>query len=75
MVLRPLLTSHHQNSFALLCKVGKPYLASDGRSLSLRDAPLLEKATIRIAQFLLTFFVFQECPRSFVFYPKTNSGL
>ena len=57
--------------FALLCKAGKPFLSPDGRSISLRDAPLLEKATIRIAQFLLTFFVDADAR---VLRPYTNSN-
>jgi hypothetical protein len=57
--------------FALLCKVGRPYLSPDGRSVTLHDPDLLEKATIRIAQFLLTFFVDQE---SRITRPYTNSN-
>ena len=57
--------------FALLCRVGRPYLSPDGRSVTLHDPDLLEKATIRIAQFLLTFFVDQE---SLITRPYTNSN-
>ncbi|KAL7554568.1 hypothetical protein ACHAWF_019036 [Thalassiosira exigua] len=58
-------------SFALFCKVGKPVISSDGRSIVLRDPALLERATIRISQFLLTFFV--DADRR-VIRPYTNSN-
>lgn len=51
--------------------MGKPTISPDGRSVSLQDPQLLEKATIRIAQFLLTFFVDTE---SRVIRPYTNSN-
>ncbi len=59
------------NSFVLLCKVGKPVLTRDGNSITLQDPDLLEKATIRIAQFLLTFFVDTERR---IIRPYTNSN-
>lgn len=57
--------------FALLCRVGRPYLSPDGRSVALHDPDLLEKATIRISQYLLTFFVDQQ---SRITRPYTNSN-
>ena len=51
--------------------MGKPIISPDGRSVVLQDLDLLEKATIRVAQFLLTFFVDAE---SRVVRPYTNSN-
>ena len=59
------------NSFALLCRVGKPVMSPDGRSVALQDPDMLERATIRVAQFLLTFFV--DSDRRVV-RPYTNSN-
>ena len=60
-------------SFALLCKVGKPALSRDGRTLDFQDAPLLEAATIRMSKFLLTFFVNHDDGNKVV-RPYTNSN-
>ena len=51
--------------------MGKPALSPDCRSVILRHEELLETATIRIAQFLFTFFVNAE---SRVIRPYTNSN-
>lgn len=51
--------------------MGKPFVSRDGHSITLQDPDLLEKATIRIAQFLLTFFVDTE---SRIIRPYTNSN-
>lgn len=59
------------DSFVLLCKVGKPVITRDGHSVTLQDPNLLGKATIRIAQFLLTFFVDTERR---IIRPYTNSN-
>ena len=60
-----------KNSFALLCRVGKPVMSPDGRSVALLDPDMLERATIRVAEFLLTFFV--DSDRRVV-RPYTNSN-
>jgi len=54
-----------------MCKVGKPILSPDGRSIQLKDPQLLEKATIAIAQCLMTFFVDAD---ERVIRPYTNSN-
>lgn len=64
-------TTTTTRSFALLCKVGQPVISPDGRSIDLRNPALLERATVRISQFLLTFFV---DPESRVLRPYTNSN-
>ena len=63
------LTRFH--SFALMCKVGRPRLSDGGRSVTLQEPDLLERATIRIAEFLLTFFINTE---SRIIRPYTNSN-
>ena len=57
--------------FALLCKVGKPKLSSDGRCIELQHVDLLEQSTIAIARFLLTFFIDTERK---TLRPLTNSN-
>lgn len=57
--------------FALLCKVGRPKLSSDGRRIELQNVALLEEATIAIARFLLTFFHDKEQK---VLRPLTNNN-
>ena len=57
--------------FAVLCKVGKPYISPDKNAIELADAALLEEASVRIAQFLLTFFLE---PESRVCRPLTNNN-
>ena len=54
-----------------MCKVGKPRLSPDQRSVILQDPKLLEQATIRIGQFLLTFFIDTETR---IIRPYTNSN-
>lgn len=54
-----------------MCKVGKPAISPDGRSVTLQDPALLEQATIRIAQFLLTFFINSD---QRIIRPYTNSN-
>ena len=59
-------------SFALLCKVGRPSLAPDGRSVVLRRPDLLEEAATRVCRHLLAFFVDVEAG---VLRPYANSNL
>ena len=54
-----------------MCKVGKPIISPNSQTITLQDPDLLEKATIRITQFLLTFFVDTE---SRIIRPYTNSN-
>lgn len=54
-----------------MCKVGRPKLSTDGRSIQLRQPKLLEQATIRIGQFLLTFFIDTDTR---IIRPYTNSN-
>jgi hypothetical protein len=51
--------------------VGRPIISPDGRSVILQDPDLLEKATIRVAKFLLTFFVDADTR---IIRPYTNSN-
>lgn len=57
--------------FTLLCKVGKPKISSDGRSIELLNVGLLEQATVSIAQFLLTFFIDND---NKILRPLTNNN-
>ena len=63
--------SRKLHRFVLMCKVGKPIISRDGHSIALQETDLLEKAMIRITQFLLTFFVDTE---SRIIRPYTNSN-
>ena len=56
--------------FAVLCKVGKPFI-KNRNVIDLLDADLLEEATVRISLFLLTFFLE---PESRICRPLTNSN-
>eukprot|EP00804_Cyclotella_cryptica_P011896 CCRYP_004399-RA/>CCRYP_004399-RA protein AED:0.06 eAED:0.06 QI:211/0.78/0.8/1/0.71/0.6/15/1860/1813 len=57
--------------FTLLCKVGKPKISADGRSIELQNVDLLEQATVSIARFLLTFFIDSDKK---ILRPLTNSN-
>jgi hypothetical protein len=57
--------------FAVLCKVGKPFISKNRDCIELLDADLLEEATIRISLFLLTFFLE---PESRICRPLTNNN-
>lgn len=57
--------------FALLCKVGRPKLSSDGRCIVLQNVEMLEQCTIAISRFLLTFFIDTE---NKVLRPLTNNN-
>lgn len=57
--------------FAVLCKVGKPFISKNRNVIDLLDADLLEEATVRISLFLLTFFLE---PESRICRPMTNSN-
>ena len=57
--------------FALLCKVGRPKLSSDGRCIELQNVAVLEQSTIAIARFLLTFFI---DAKKRVLRPLTNNN-
>lgn len=56
--------------FAVLCKLGEPALGRDKSSIDIFNVELLEETSIRMSQFLLTFFVTDTVMR-----PLTNSNV
>jgi hypothetical protein len=62
-------------SFAVLCKVCEPSLASDNSSVDLHSVEALEEVTTSIAHFLLSFFVEEgQNGQTVVMRPLTNSN-
>lgn len=66
------LSSFHLLRFGVLCKVCKPALNRDGRSIDCSNLEQLLETTINMSRFLLTFFV---DPTEGVMRPLSNSNI
>lgn len=73
---RSLPASHYSScfvcSFAVLCKICKPTLNRDGKSIDCANIKQLQETTVHMSRFLLTFFVDSS---QHVMRPLTNPNL